>query len=243
VGLFNFKVLFMDDEVFTKAMRNTLIFAVFVGPLGYAFQFFLAWFVNGMVFRKIFTLAFYAPTLAGGGMYMIWQILFANDRYGYMNNILINLGIVNRPVLWLNQRETIQFIIILVTIFSQMGLGFIVMLAGMRNVPGELYEAGRIDGVGNRWQELFYLTIPMMKPQMLFAAVNSIISAFLIFDQSQIIAGFPSQNHDAHTLMAVVYDHAFIRAEMGYAYAVVAFLFITMFSLSRIVMRVLRDNT
>jgi len=123
-----------------------------------------------------------------------------------------------------------------------MGTGFLVFLAGLQNIPREYYEAGAIDGVRNKTQELFLLTLPMMKPQLLFGAINSIVSSFGVFDIAVSVAGMPSPEYAGHTIVAHLYDYAFIRFQMGYASAIAVVLFLITFILGKVVMKLLSSR-
>lgn len=239
IGITNYKLLFMDDDIFLMALKNTFIFACITGPIGYIMSFLVAWVINGLKFRNAFSLAFYAPSITSGvAMSVVWLYFFSGDRYGFINNILINLGILTEPVIWNLNPDTILPVIIIVSVWMSMGTGFLVFLAGLQNVPYELYEAGKIDGIRNKGQELVYITLPMMKPQLLFGSVNSIVSSFGVFDIAVSIAGMPSPNYAGHTIVAHLYDYAFIRFQMGYASAIAIILFLLTFSLGRIVMKI-----
>lgn len=243
LGVTNYKLLFMDDDVFLIALKNTLIFACITGPLGYVMSFFAAWIINQLRFRNGFALCFYAPSITSGvAMSVVWLYFFSNDRYGLINNLLINFGIIQDPILWTMNSKTILPVIIIISIWMSLGTGFLVFLAGLQNVPKELYEAGKIDGVRSRFQELWYITLPMQKPQLLFGAVNSIVSSFGVFDIAVSVAGIPSPNYAGHTIVAHLYDYAFIRFQMGYASAVAMVLFLLTFILGRIVMRLLSER-
>lgn len=235
VGLKNFKQLFMEDEEFSIALKNTLIFAVIVGPLSFMFSFLMAWMINQLKFRNAFALAFYIPSItSSGGMATVWGLLFSSDRYGLINNVLFNLGIINTPIMFASDVRWIMPIIMFLYIWMGLGTGFLVFLAGLQSVSGELYEAAMVDGVKNRIQELWYITLPQMKPQLLFAAITSITSAFSVFDISVNFAGMPSANYAGHTLAIHLYDHAFIRFEMGYASAVAVILFSLIYLVGKI---------
>jgi len=226
IGLTNFKLLILDDDVFIIALKNTLIFALISGPAGFVMSFVMAWVINQMRFRTVFALAFYAPSITSSvAISVVWMTFFSNDQYGYINNFLMQLGILTKPILWLSDPNTIMGVIIFISIWMGMGAGFLTFLAGLQNMPSEVYEAGMVDGVSNRFQELFYITLPQLKPQMLFAAINSIIASFAVFDIAITVAGLPSPNYAGHTLVTHLYDHAFIRFEMGYASAVSVMLF------------------
>ena len=242
VGLKNYELLFVDDNVFWIAMSNTLIYAVIVGPLGYFLSFFAAWVLNQLKMRNAFALAFYAPSITSSiAMSTVWMYFFSSDRYGLINNVLLGVGLIDEPVLWNQNPKTIMVVIIIIAVWMSMGNGFLVFLAGLQNVDKSLYEAGAIDGIQNRFQELKYLTLPQMKPQLLFGAINAITSAFGVFDIAVSVAGLPSPNYAGHTLVTHLYDYAFVRFQMGYASAVAVVVFILTFAVGRIVMRLLRE--
>lgn len=243
LGLTNYKLLFMDDDVFLIALKNTFIFAFITGPIGYILSFVTAWIINQLRFRNIFSLAFYAPSITSGiAMSAVWLYFFSPDRYGLINNVLINLGVINEPVLWTIDTRYILAVIIIISVWMSMGTGFLVFLAGLQSIPKELYESGRIDGVRNKLQEVWYITIPMVKPQLLFGAINSIVASFGAFDIAVSVAGIPSPNYAGHTIVAHLYDVAFIRFEMGYASSVAMVLFLITFFLGRIIMKLLSSK-
>ena len=243
VGINNYKLLFLDDKVFLTALSNTFTFAFISGPVGYILSFMAAWVLNQLRFKNIFALAFYAPSITSGiAMSVTWLYFFSSDRYGLINNALINLGLLYEPILWNLDSKYILMVIIIVSIWMSMGTGFLVFLAGLQNVPKEYYEAGAIDGIKNKVQELYYLTLPMVKPQLLFGAINSIVASFGVFDIAVSIAGMPSPNYAGHTIVAHLYDYAFIRFQMGYASAVAMVLFLLTFILGRIVLKLLSSK-
>ena len=243
IGLSNYRTLFTEDDVFITALVNTLTFAFIVGPAGYMISFIMAWAINMFRARSVFSLALYIPSITSGvAMSAVWLYAFSNDRYGFINNILYNIGLINTPVLWLSNVRLILPVIMVISLWMSLGNGFLVFLAGLRNVPTDLLEAGRIDGVKSRLQELFTIILPTMKPQLLFGAVNSIVGSFAVFEITVVVAGMPSPNYAAHTIVAHMFDQAFIRFDMGYASAIAMFLFAFTFVLSRIFMRILSDN-
>ena len=242
IGLSNYRLLFVEDDVFVTAIKNTLLFAVITGPLGYVISFTLAWFINRVRFRPVYTLAFYAPSITSTiAMSVIWLYFFANDRYGLINYLLTRIGLINEPVLWLQEQSTILPVIIVISLWMSMGSGFLVFLAGLQDVPQELYEAGAVDGIQNAWQEVFYITLPVMKPQLLFGAVMAIVNSFAVFQVAVQVAGLPSPLYAGHTIVAHLYDFAFIRFEMGYASAIAVVLFLFTFLLGRWAMRIFSD--
>ena len=239
VGLNNFRLLILDDEVFMIALRNTFIFAAITGPLSFIMSFVAAWVINQLRFRKFFALAFYAPTLVSGvAMAVVWTWFFSPDRYGLINNFLINLGAITEPILFTIDPSWLLPVIMVVAVWMGMGTGFLVFLAGMQNVNKELYEAGSIDGIKYRAQELFYITLPVMKPQLLFAAINTTVMSFGVFDIAVNMAPMPSPEYAAHTIVAHLYDYAFIRFQMGYASSIAVILFFITFLLGRLFLKV-----
>lgn len=243
-GVQNYKLLFLEDDVFITALKNTLLFAVIIGPVGYIMSFGMAWFISLCKHgRGPLALAFYAPSLTSGtAMSVIWLVIFSGDRYGYLNHILLQIGLINDPILFTKDPQWILPVVVIISGWMSMGTGFLVFLAGLQNIDPELYEAGKVDGIKNPFQQLFYITLPLMKPQLLFGAINSIVSSLAVFDVATAVAGFPSPNYAAHTIVAHLYDYAFTRFSMGYASAIAMFLFILTFSLSRICMRIFRSD-
>lgn len=242
-GLDNYRLLFLDDSVFITAISNTLTFSVIVGPVGYLLSFFAAWVINQLKAKRLFALAFYAPSITSGiAMSTVWMVAFSSDRQGYINNFLLNLGLIEEPILWNTDPNYIMTVIIIIQLWMSMGTGFLVFLAGLQNVDSSIYEAGSIDGVKNKFQELFYLTLPSMKPQLLFGAINSITGSFGVFEIAVQVAGMPSPQYAGHTIVAHLYDYAFLRFQMGYASAIAVVLFLMTFILGKVVMKLLSSK-
>lgn len=204
----------------------------------------MAWLITLMnKGRGAFALAFYAPSLTSGvAMSTIWLIIFSGDRNGYLNNFMLKLGVILEPILWTKDANYLKWVIVIISVWMSMGTGFLVFLAGLQNIDPSLYEAARVDGMKNRFQELRYITLPMMKPQLLFGAVTSVVNAFAIFDVATSVAGMPSPNYAAHTIVAHLYDYAFIRMNMGYASSVAMILFIMTFLIGRICFYIFRSE-
>ena len=229
VGLSNFYTLFLNDDVFLIAVRNTLIFAIFTGPYSYILSFIIAWLINEMnaFLKTFFTFVFYAPSMTTS-VYVTWQLILSGDSYGYLNAVLIDLGILNEPAQWLTDTNYILTVVIIVQLWMSMGAGFLAIRAGFQNIDKSMYEAGAIEGIKNRWQELFYITIPSMGPQLLFAAVIQISASFTVGVVGQNLVGLPSTDYAAHTIMNHATDYGNIRYEMGYASAICFVLFAAM---------------
>ena len=229
VGLSNFYTLFLNDDVFLIAVRNTLIFAIFTGPFSYILSFIIAWLINEMnaFLKTFFTFVFYAPSMTTS-VYVTWQLILSGDSYGYLNAVLIDLGILNEPAQWLTDTNYILTVVIIVQLWMSMGAGFLAIRAGFQNIDKSMYEAGAIEGIKNRWQELFYITIPSMGPQLLFAAVIQISASFTVGVVGQNLVGLPSTDYAAHTIMNHATDYGNIRYEMCYASAICFVLFAAM---------------
>lgn len=243
VGFDNYKVLFLDDDVFITAIRNTMIFAVIAGPVGLFMSFILAYIINGKPFSKVFSLLFYAPALTSGiAMTVVWMYFFSPDRYGFINDLLFQFGLINEPILWNIDEKYILTVVIIISVWMNMGSGFLVFFAGLKNTSKELMEAGKIDGVQNSLQELYYIVIPQMKPQLLFGCINAVTTSLGVFEIAMGVAGFPSPNYAGHTIVAHLYDYAFVRFQMGYASSVAMVLFFVTFVLGKILTKVLSSN-
>ena len=229
VGLQNYFRLFLEDEVFIIALKNTLIFALITGPIGYVLSFIFAWFINEFPskIRAILTLMFYAPSLVGN-VYFIWSYIFSGDQNGLINGALMQLGIVSTPIQWLTDTDYNLGVMIFVVLWLSMGQGFLSFVAGLQNMNKTYYEAAAIDGIRNRWQELRHVTLPQLVPQLLFGAVTSISSAFAVGYQNMALTGFPSTDYSTHTLLLHMLDFGTVRFEMGYASTVAVFLFALM---------------
>ena len=240
IGLSNYLTLLFEDDVFLVAVRNTLIFAVITGPISYFACLFFAWMINELprTLRSVMTFVFYAPSMSGM-LYVIWSYIFSGDMYGFLNQLLMSSGLVKEPVQWLTGTKTMLGCIIIVQIWMSLGTSFLAFIAGLQNVDRSLYEAGAVDGVRNRMQELIYITLPSMGPQLLFSAVMQISAAFSVSDVCMTLAGFPSTDNAALTVATHAYDYGMIRFEMGYACAVTSVLFIAMMAVNNRIQKII----
>lgn len=241
VGWENYMRLFVDDKVFIIAIRNTLILAVITGPLSYLSAFVFAWLINELrpKMRAFMTLIFYAPSISGN-VYLVWKLIFSSDIYGYANAFLIKYKFINEPILWLQNPKYIIWIIMLVQLWLSLGVSFLAFIAGLQSVNKELYEAGAIDGIKNRWQELWFITLPQMKSQLMFGAVMQITSSLAVAEVATQIAGFPSIEYAGHTIITHLMDFGNLRMEMGYASAIATILFLIMISANLLIRKILR---
>jgi multiple sugar transport system permease protein len=242
IGLQNYINLFLHDEIFAVAMRNTLLFSIITGPISYILCFYLAWLINefGNTSRVVLTFCFYAPALTGASIFFVWQFLFSGDAYGFINGILQNMGFINEPVQWLTDTRYNFGVMIVVQLWMSLGTGFLAFIAGFKGIDRTLYEAGSIDGIRGRMQELFYITIPSMKPQLLFGAIMQISVSFSVSTLSTQLLGANSTNYSGHTIVLHMIDYGTIRYEMGYACAIAVVLFIIMLIIKTLVTFILK---
>ena len=240
VFLNNYITLFFDDDIFLIACKNTFIFAAIVGPASYLLSFLVAWFINELPpkIRAVVTLIFYAPSISGQA-YLIWQTLFSADSYGWVNATLLELGLIDEEINWFQREEYAMPLCIVVSLWTSLGTAFLSFIAGLQGVDASLYEAGAVDGIKNRWQELYYITLPSMKPQLMFGAVMSITGAFGYGAIVTALCGFPSVNYSAHTIMHHLEDYGGQRYEIGYSSAIAVVLFVIMVGANAIVKKIL----
>ncbi|MHB1485850.1 MAG: carbohydrate ABC transporter permease [Saccharofermentanales bacterium] len=237
IGLDNYRRLFFEDDIFLIAVKNTFVFAIITGPVGYMLSLLIAWFVNELSpkIRALMTLLFYAPALAGGASITIWLLIFSGDQYGLLNSVLMPLNLITMPKSWLNDPVYMQQVLMVVVLWSSLGAGFLAFIAGFQTVSKDLYEAGAVDGIRNRFQELWFITLPAMKGQLMFGAIISITASFQIGDIVNVLFGFPSSNYAAHTIMNHLTDYGMIRYQMGYACAIATLLFLLMVGSNKLV--------
>ena len=239
-GWDNYIKLFLEDDIFLVSLKNTLIFAVVTGPVSYMLCLLFAWIINefSSKVRTFLTLIFYAPSICGNA-YMVWSLILSSDRYGYLNGILIKLGVINEQKLWMQDASYILPCLIVVQLWLSLGTGFLSFIAGLQTVDKSMYEAAALDGVKNRWQELWHVTLPAMKPQLMFGAVMQITQSFAVADISIQLAGNPSVNYAGATVVTHLMDYGTTRFDMGYASAIATVLFLLMVGSNKLVQKIL----
>jgi multiple sugar transport system permease protein len=240
IGLRNYINLMLGDDVFLIAVKNTFVMAAITGPIGYLASFLFAWFIHELprYVRAVVTLIFYAPSISGA-VYMIWALIFSGDAYGSINALLMRIGIIDAPVLWLTDPNYMMPVILVVILWMSLGTGFLAFIAGLSTIDESLYEAGLMDGITNRWQELWFITLPNMKGMLLFGAVMAITQSFGVADVTIALAGFPSTDYAVHTVVNHLVDYGAIRFEMGYASAIATLLFLTMILCNKVIQKML----
>lgn len=241
MGVTNYVNLILQDDVFLIGLKNTLLVAIVTGPLGYILSFLFAWLINELprMVRSVAVIIFYAPSIAGT-CYTIFSIFFRGDAYGYVNAFLQNIGVIDTPILWLINPVYMLPICMLVMLWMSLGTGFLSFVAGLQGIDNSMYEAGMMDGVKNRWQELWYITLPSMKPMLLFGAVMTITSSFGASDVMRALCGYPSTDYAARTIVTHLFDYGFTRFEMGYACAIAVILFLLMILTNKAIQSLLR---
>ena len=240
VWMKNYVTLFFDDDVFLICIKNTFIFACIVGPSSYIMSFLVAWFINELPpkIRALVTLVFYAPSISGQ-VYLIWGTLFSSDSYGWANATLMKLGFIQEEINWFRDETYVMPLCIIVSLWTSLGTSFLAFIAGLQGIDRALFEAGAVDGIKNRWQELYYITLPSMKPQLMFGAIMSITGSFGFGGIVDALAGNPSVNYCAHTIMHHLGDYGGARYEIGYSSAIAMILFLMMIGANMLVKRLL----
>ena len=241
VGIANYTALFFSDTVFTKATVNTLTMAIVVGPFSYIGALILAWALNELSPKLRTALVFfiYAPSISGNA-FIIWQLLFSGDQFGYINSLLLNWGLISE-IYFLFDTKYMMTVVIIVTMWMSMGTQFLSFVAGLQGLDHALFEAGCIDGIRNRWQELWFITLPQLKPQLMFGAVMSITGAFTVGNVGAMLCGNPSTEYAVHTLVNHMTDYATVKYEFGYACAIATLLFLAMIVCNELIKLLLKN--
>ena len=240
VGADNYIRLFLDDDIFIIACQNTLIFAAIVGPVSYIMSFLVAWFINELSpkIRAVVTLVFYAPSISGNA-YLIWKTLFSSDRYGWANAMLLEMGVIDTEIAFFEDADYVMPLCIVVALWTSLGTSFLAFIAGLQGIDKAQFEAGAVDGVRNRWQELYYITLPNMKDQLMFGAIMSITGSFGFGAVVDALCGFPSVDYAAHTIVHHLNDYGGSRFETGYASAIAVILFVIMVGANTVVKKII----
>ena len=240
IGLDNYINLILEDDVFLTGVKNTFLIAVITGPVGYLMSFFFAWLINELPrwIRTIAVIVFYAPSIAGN-IFVIFSVFFRGDAYGYVNGFLMKVGIIDEPILWLVNPTYMLPICMVVILWMSLGTGFLSFVAGLQGVDRSQFEAGYVDGIRNRWQELWYITLPNMKPMLMFGAVMAITQSFGVADVTMTLCGFPSTDYAARTVVTHLIDYGSTRYDMGYASAIATLLFIVMILCNKVIQKLL----
>ena len=240
VGPANYIRLFLDDDIFITACQNTLIFACIVGPASYLMSFMVAWFINELSpkIRAVVTLIFYAPSISGQA-FLIWKTLFSSDRYGWVNAWLLKLDLIPKEIAFFEDADYVMPLCIVVALWTSLGTSFLSFIAGLQGIDKAQFEAGAVDGIKNRWQELWYITLPNMKNTLMFGAIMTITSSFGFGGTVTALCGFPSVDYAAHTIVHHLDDYGGMRFETGYASAIAVILFVIMIGSNMLVKKII----
>ncbi|MBQ7926811.1 MAG: sugar ABC transporter permease [Lachnospiraceae bacterium] len=241
IGIDNYMSLILEDDIFLTGVKNTFMIAIITGPLGYIMSFLFAWLINELPrwLRTIAIVVFYAPSIAGN-CYVIFSIFFKGDVYGHVNALLIEMGLINTPIMWFIDPKYMLPICMIVILWMSLGAGFLAFVAALQGIDRAQYEAGYVDGIKNRWQELWFITLPNMKPMLLFGAVMTITQSFGVCDVTMALCGYPSTDYAARTIVTHLFDYGFSRFEMGYASAIATVLFLVMILCNKAIQSMLR---
>ena len=247
IGITNYIELITMDTVFMQyVLSNTLKFALIVGPVGYLMAFMLAWMLAQIPqrYRTVLAIILYSPSLTMGvAMAAMWRIIFSGDSQGYLNSLLLNWGVILEPIQFLQSPDYLMTIMIVVSLWSSMGVGFLAMLAGVLNIDQTLYEAAYVDGIRNRAQEIFFITIPSMKPQMLFGAVMSVVTTFQAGGIGVQLSGSnPTPQYAGQLIVNHIEDFGFIRYMMGYAATISVVLLLMVYFISKVTFKILGER-
>ncbi|MBQ3900130.1 MAG: sugar ABC transporter permease [Clostridia bacterium] len=240
VGMRNYVTMFLDDELFMTALKYTLFFALITGPASYLLSFVVAWFINDLNprIRAFVTVIFYAPAI-GGDVYLIWRTLFSGDSYGWVNAWLLKMGVVQSPILFFTNPKWILPLCVIVALWTSLGTSFLAFIAGLQGIDRSQYEAAAIDGVKNRWQEAWYVTLPNMKPQLMFGAVMAITGSFGFGGIVTNLAGNPPTDYVGYTLSHHISEYGSVRWEVGYSSALTFIMFLIMFGTNLLITRII----
>lgn len=231
------------DQFFWLALRNTLTFALFTVPLSVIPALFLANILNSKLpGMKFFRAVYFIPSIAAiVGISLVWQWLY-NATIGYINyfitlsvdtlNSLFAASLVDPKIQWVSDERTALLSIIIIAAWQTMGFNTVLFLAGLQNIPGELYEAATVDGAG-AWAKFWRITIPMLAPSTFYVVSTTTIQAMQVFEQVFILMNPPEgPNNSTITLVLYLYRSGFINFKQGYASAIAWILFIVIFGIT-----------
>lgn len=249
VGRFTFGntgILFAAaDKFFWLALRNTLTYVLFAVPLSVIPALLLSNILNSKLpGMKFYRAVYFMPSIAAVvGISLVWQWLY-NATIGYINyfitlgiefwNNLFNAAVIDPKIQWVSDENTALFAIIIIAAWQTMGFNTVLFLAGLQNIPGELYEAATVDGAG-AWDKFWGITLPMLAPTTFYVVSTTTIQAMQVFEQVFILMNPPEgPNNSTITLVLYLYRSGFQNFKQGYASAIAWVLFIVIFGLTLI---------
>lgn len=238
VGLANYQRL-LNDGVFWLSLRNSFIYLM-VTPVIIALAIGLAIALNRTLPGiSVFRALYYIPVITGSvAIGIAWQFLF-NGSGGPINGLLLWLGVIDKPIVFLTEPIYILPIAMLMTIWMGVGYYMVVFLAALQNIPEDLYDAARIDGC-NHWQKHWYVSIPGIRPAIVFVAVISSLSALKVFDEIYVLTNATGGVlNSGSTMVFYLWKQAFRLQNVGYASAIAMVLLVITLSFSIINVRML----
>ncbi len=241
VGLDNYARL-LDDPTFWRALTNSLVYLV-ATPILIVLSISLAIVVNRRLRGiTLFRALYYVPAVSGSiAIGISWRWLF--DRNGVVNGVLLWLGAIKQPVQWLAEPSLILPIAILLTIWAGVGYYAVIFLAGLQNIPEELYDAARIDGC-NELQKHWHVSLPGLRPQIVFVFVISSLAALKVFDEIYVLTNRTGGVLDSGTTMVFyLWKQAFVLSDAGYASAIAIVLLAVTLTFSIVNVRLLERGS
>lgn len=238
IGLENFINLFQNGE-FGHALWNSVYFTIGTVPIGAFLALLVAILLNQKIHGQgIYRSAFFIPCIVSYvSIAMVWQWMY-NQDYGLINTFLGKLGLP-QPA-WLASEELAMPSVIIMTIWKGLGYNGVILLAGLQGISPSLYEAAEIDGA-NAFQRFVHITLPMIKPTMMFVLLTSMIGALQAFDQIYVMtSGGPGRATEV--VCYLIYQNAFQYFKQGYASAMAYILFIIIFTASIIQLKISERN-
>ncbi|MFH1798726.1 MAG: sugar ABC transporter permease [Candidatus Omnitrophota bacterium] len=245
VGLENYKNILFNDPLFWKAVFNTVVYVIGVVPIGICLSLVLAVAIDQKIkFKNFFKSIFFLPTVTAiVAVSVIWKWLYAGEKYGLFNYVIMKFGF--HPIDWLASPNWTLPSIMIMSIWAGVGYNMILFLAGLQTIPHVMYEAAEIDGAGF-WKKFFHITLPLLKPTIVFVSMMSFIFSFQVFEQVYIMTGgqggIGGVLNSALTIVAYLYDKGFQKFHMGYASALAYIIFFWIFVLTMINKRLMRTN-
>jgi multiple sugar transport system permease protein len=245
VGLENYRNIFTNDPRFWKSIRNTIFYTLAVIPPGVALSLMLAIAIDQKIrFKSFFRAIYFIPSVTSViALSVIWKWLFAGEKYGLINYLLILIGL--KPIDWLTSPVWTLPAIMIMSIWTGIGYNMILFLAGLQTIPAAVYEAADIDGAGT-WDKFRYITMPLLKPTTVFVVIMGFIASFQVFERIYIMTesefGIGGVLDSALTVVAYLYDVGFRKFHMGYASALGYIVFVVIFIITIVNIKFLKSK-
>ena len=241
IGLANYIKMF-NDQQFWKSLWFTTHYTLMVTPLIFILAFILALLVNQTLRGiGIFRTIYFLPVVIGLSISSLLWVWMLNDRVGVFNSLLLSLGLISKPIVWLGEKNLAVGAIIISIVWKTVGFSMVLLLTGMQAIPAGLYEAAMVDGAGF-WSRIWHIMLPLLRRTFALALVISVIGSYLAFDQFFIITGGGPRNKTI-TVVHWIFNNGFTYMKLGYAAALSIALLVILISLSTLQMYVLRDDT